>query len=110
MNAAAILISPDSKTIYVTNRLEGNSAGEAIVWFSVAEDGSRLRREGEIRSGLDHPRGAELLTIDGAQYLITGSRTEKGAVVYECDPANGGALKELARNDHVLQPSCFVVV
>lgn len=107
LNAAAILLSKDARSVYVTNRLEGHWDGDALVWFSVSEDGSQLSRKGELRVGLDHPRAAQLLEVDGKEYLITGSKTQTGAVIYERNPATGD-LAEVARNGDVVHASCFL--
>ena len=110
MNAAAILLSPDDAFIYITNRLEGNEEGDAIVWFSVVStDASQLSRAGELRTRLDHPRCAELFMHENRHYLIVGSKTQLGAVVYERDVPTG-ALSEVARNDEIVHPSAFALV
>ena len=109
MNAAAILLSPDDAFIYTTNRLEGNERGDAIVWFSVSKDGSQLTRQGELRTALDHPRCAELFAHEDRHYLIVGSKTQTGAVVYE-RATQTGALSEVARNDEIVHPSAFALV
>ena len=109
MNAAAILLSPDDAFIYVTNRLEGNEQGDAILWFSVSQDGSQLTREGELRTALDHPRCAELFAHEERHYLIVGSKTQTGVVVYE-RAMQTGALSEVARNDEIVHPSAFALV
>jgi 6-phosphogluconolactonase (cycloisomerase 2 family) len=109
MNAAAILLSSDSRFLYITNRLEGNPKGDSLVWFAVSADGSNVERKGEIRTGLDHPRGAALFKHQEQEYLITGSKTEKGAVVYRVDTETGN-VQEVARNTSVQHPSCFVIL
>lgn len=107
LNAAAILLSKDAHSLYVTNRLEGHVQGDALVWFSVSQNGSQLSRQGELRTGLDHPRAAQLLELDGTEYLITGSKTQKGAVIYRRD-AKTGDLTEVARDESVVHASCFL--
>lgn len=109
MCASAINIPPDNRFIYVTNRLECNSKGDAVVWFKVSTDGRSLQRAGELRTGLDHPRAAEIFECKGKLHYIVGSKTEKGAVVYSID-TESGELKEIARNQDVLSPSGFVAV
>lgn len=111
MNGAAISITPDSQFIYVTNRLEANPEGDAVVGFKVLEGGKALERIGQTRTGLDHPRAAEIFVCeqDGEWYYIVGSRTEKGAAVYQVNKRTGN-LKEVARNTEVIQPSGFAVV
>jgi 6-phosphogluconolactonase (cycloisomerase 2 family) len=109
MCASAINMTPDKRFIYITNRLESHPKGDAIVWFMVSSDGRNLERMGELRTGLDHPRAAEIFEYDGRNYYIVGSKTEMGAVVYFIDMENGN-LKEIARNADVLSPSGFVAV
>lgn len=115
MCASSINITSNNRHIYVTNRLESNPKGDAIVWFDISQDGKELTRKGEIRTGLDHPRAAEIFRCenndnhDGKEFYIVGSKTEKGAVVYGID-GNTGELKEVARNMEVLSPSGFALV
>jgi len=109
MCASAINITQDQQFIYVTNRLESHPEGDAVVWFKVAPNGRSLERMGELRTGLDHPRAAEIFESSGISYYIVGSKTEKGAVVYSIDGGNGN-LTEVARNADVLSPSGFVAV
>lgn len=106
MSAAEVLLSPDGRHLYVTNRDEGHEQGDAVVHFRVANDGLELTKTSEVRTGLNHLRGAELLETQKKVYLITGSRVGKGAVVYACD-SETGLLSEVARNREVVQPSCF---
>jgi 6-phosphogluconolactonase (cycloisomerase 2 family) len=107
MCASAIHATPDFRFIYITNRLESNPKGDAIVWFRIAEDGRSLQQQGKLRTGLDHPRAAEIFDCQDSLYYIVGSKTERGAVVYKID-AGSGALEEVARNMDVLSPSGFV--
>lgn len=107
MCASAILLTPDAHHLYITNRLDTHEAGDAITWLQVSEDGTSLQRGGSIRTGLKNLRGAEIFQVGGQNFVITGARGEKGAVVYQCDD-NTGALKEVARNQEVDLPSCFV--
>jgi 6-phosphogluconolactonase (cycloisomerase 2 family) len=105
MFASAILLSADNRFIYITNRMENHPEGDAIVWLEISKDGDKLSKKSEVRTGLDHPRGAQL-SEDG-RYLITGSKTQKGAVLYERN-AQHGSLKEVARNEDVIAAACFV--
>lgn len=107
LNAAAILLSKDARTVYITNRLEGHPQGDTLVWFSVSGDGGELSRRGELRLGFDHPRAAQLLECEGKEYLITGSKTGKGAVIYQRGEQSGD-LREVARNSEVQHSSCFL--
>lgn len=107
MCASAINTTPDKRFIYVTNRLEGHPHGDAVVWFKVASNGRSLQRQGELRTGLDHPRAAEIFELEGQAYYVVGSKTEKGAVVYRVEET--GVLEEIARNKDLLSPSGFVV-
>lgn len=102
-------MTTDKRFIYVTNRLENHEAGDAVVWFKVTSDGRSLQRQGELRTGLDHPRAAEIFEHDGISYYVVGSKTEKGAVIYRIN-ANDGGLQEVARNKDVLYPSGFALV
>lgn len=109
MNASAISMTPDYKFIYITNRLESHPEGDAVVYFKITGEGRALERIGEIRTELDHPRAAEIIACNGGLYYIVGSRTEKGAVVYEIN-GQTGELKEVARNKEVISPSGFALV
>ena len=108
MNGAAVVLTSNSRYVYVTNRLEGREEGDAVVWFSTGEDGASIERKGELRTGLDHPRCAYRFAISGQDYLIIGSKTQTGAVIYAC--RNDGSLDEIARNNDVDQPSAFVLL
>lgn len=105
MNGAAILLTEDGRFLYATNRLEQHPDGDAIVWFSVSGNGDTIQRLGEIRSGLDHPRCAYLFSAEQKNYLIAGSKTQTGAVIYE--RKDDGSLVEVARQEKVQHPSCF---
>jgi 6-phosphogluconolactonase len=104
MCAAAILISPDDRFLYISHRLEHHPEGDALVWLEILEEGARVTRRGHIRTGQDNLRGAAI-SRDG-RFVITGSRKGKGAVLYERD--EDGSLRLVARNEHVVMPSCFV--
>lgn len=107
MTASEIMLSSDKRHLYLTNREEGHPRGDTIAHFTLSDDGARLTKASEVRAELNHLRGAELFEAGGQGYLITGSRTGKGAVVYLRDAATG-ALSEVVRNAEVFQPSCFV--
>lgn len=109
MCAAALVATPDFRYIYATNRLESHEKGDAIVWFRISEDGRGVTRLGELRSGLDHPRAAEIFEAGGQLYYIVGSKTETGAAIYKIDSSTG-ALSEFARNKEVISPVGFVVI
>lgn len=107
--ASAINLTEDGRHLYITNRLENHPDGDAVVWFSTSKDGRELQRQGELRTGLDHPRGAELFDAHGKSYYIVGSKTGRGAVVYERSKVDGD-LTEAARNVDVVAPSGFALV
>lgn len=107
MFASAIMLSEDAQHLYVTNRMENHPQGDSITWYGVSKDGSDLEKLGDIRTGLDHLRGAALFSAQDRSFLVTGSKTGKGAVVLERHKQTGG-LTEVARQDEVCFPSCFV--
>lgn len=107
MFASAVVISKEGTAVYTVNRLEGHPLGDALVWFRISEDGSRLSRLGQVRTGLDVPWAASMFHCDGKEYLISGSRTGTGAVIYGVDQ-NELSLSEVARTEDIRNATCFL--
>ena len=108
MSASAIMIAPDNRFLYVTNRDEGHREGDAIVWFSIPSDGATLSRAGELRSGVQHPRAASLVGPIG-DYLVTGSPKADGVVIFSRNTRTGD-LTLLDTFPEVIAPSSFLAV
>ena len=68
-----------------------------------------LQRRGELRTGLDHPRCAYTFLVADRKFLIVGSKTQSGIVIYERHKETGD-LKEVVRNMDVIGSSCFLLL
>ena len=98
-HAGELLLSPDGRYLYASYRdtsEEHEERGDAIVIYSVAEDGT-LELVRHVFTRLWILRGMVLSPDADARYIIAGGQNAGGIVIYE--RVDGGAdLKEVARN------------
>jgi len=110
MLAAEILIpTPNSSFptpyLYVSNRNDPSPQGDIIAIFAIEEPGS-LELITEVRTGLRHVRGMVFGGPDD-KYLVAGGKDGGGVKVFE--RVDGGkALKEIASNSSIVEPTTFL--
>lgn len=92
---AAIRLSPDGKTLYISNR-----GGDTIERFSA--DGARVVRLGDFPCGGKDPRDF-ILTPDGRRIVVCNQSSDNVAILYADD---GRLLADLA----VPSPLCALIV
>ncbi|KAH8919519.1 3-carboxy-cis,cis-mucoante lactonizing enzyme [Atractiella rhizophila] len=90
MGGGEILLSKDEKTIFVSNRNEGNPSGDAIAVFSLPPSEPTF-----YRSGGQHIRGMELDPT--GKYLAVGNMNSAEVAIFEFSKGAAEELKPTAR-------------
>jgi 6-phosphogluconolactonase (cycloisomerase 2 family) len=74
MLAAEILLCPNNKFIYVSNRNDPSPEGDSIAVFNVPTGSDECKLVREIRSGVKHARGMSF-SRDGKYLAVAGNHS-----------------------------------
>jgi len=106
LGAGEIRLAPDEKFVYVSNRNDNNTAGDAITVFPLLTP-TTLGNPSYYRTGGRHIRGMEFDSSYG--YLAAGNMYSASVVVFQRN-ANTGSLTNLVTLDlpSGTQPTSFI--
>jgi 6-phosphogluconolactonase (cycloisomerase 2 family) len=104
MFAAEILLAPNKKFLYVSNRDDPSPEGDTIAVFSLPTDPKECKIVREIRTGVKHARGMSF-SRDGKYLAVAGSQS--GAVkIFEVVQESGdGEVKLVASIEGFEKPT-----
>lgn len=106
--AASIVVSPDGRFAYVSNRDIGTGPApgqDSIAVFTVGEDGGKLTPIQNLPSGGKIPRHFAL--DPSGRWIVVTHQLSANLVVLARDPETG-RLKETGRTYHLDQPTCVL--
>lgn len=105
MLAAEILLAPNKKLVFVSNRNDPSPEGDTIAVFSLptSSDGTGFKLVREIRTGLTHIRGMNI-SKDGKYLAAAGSKSSKVKIYSIVDGSEDGELKEVASVSDLEEP------
>jgi 6-phosphogluconolactonase (cycloisomerase 2 family) len=107
MLAAEILLSPDQKHIYVSNRNDPSSEGDSIAVFTVVTASTELKLVREIRTGVSHARGLHF-SKDGKYLAVVGNKNGRMKVFEVVEGSSDGELKLVASYEGLDNPTAVI--
>ncbi|KAG8774417.1 hypothetical protein FRC19_001343 [Serendipita sp. 401] len=109
MLAAEILLSPNKKFIYVSNRNDPSSEGDTLAVYNIPtapiSDGIKLIRE--IRTGVTHARGVNF-SKDGRFLAVVGNRSGSINIFEVIDESPDGELKLVGGLEGLEKPTSVI--
>ncbi|PVG00360.1 putative isomerase YbhE [Serendipita vermifera] len=107
MLAAEILLSPNKKFIYVSNRNDPSSEGDTIAVYSVPSSNETSKLIREIRTGVTHARGMNF-SKDGKYLAVAGSHTSSVRIFEVLQESPDGEVKEVANVQGLEKPTAVI--
>jgi 6-phosphogluconolactonase len=102
-NAAEIIISPDGKFLYASDRGDIN----LIVIFSIDADSGKLTFKGTQSSLGSHPR--HFIIDPTGNYLLAANQDSENIVIFKRDKETG-LLSETGKEIHIPRPVCLQMI